>query len=203
MTLSNYDANDVYWEAQCMFLLKEYHRAAHIIKLRGLERTNIYCHYLAVESYLEAQEYQAAIDLLNSVDTDNLASSLVGGGGGAAGLNTDNESTNRSMNLNEPSKLDVLSSIWLLKGKVLEAMDNRTLAMECYVQALQLSVYCTEALDALVQHEMLMAWEEKDLMASLPFEQQCLEADIKIVKTLYTSKLKKYYESIECAVSLC
>jgi anaphase-promoting complex subunit 6 len=46
-----------------------------------------------------------------------------------------------------------------LKGKIFEAMDNRSLAMDCYVQALQKSVYCTEALDALVDHEMLMAWE--------------------------------------------
>lgn len=38
-------------------------------------------------------------------------------------------------------------------------MDNRGLAMDYYVQALHKSVYCYEALEALVQHEMLMAWE--------------------------------------------
>jgi len=38
-------------------------------------------------------------------------------------------------------------------------MDNRNLAMDCYVEALQKSVYCTEALDSLVEHEMLLAWE--------------------------------------------
>lgn len=38
-------------------------------------------------------------------------------------------------------------------------MDNRGLAMDYYVQALHKSVYCFEALEALVQHEMLMAWE--------------------------------------------
>lgn len=40
-------------------------------------------------------------------------------------------------------------------------MDNRGLAMDYYVQALHKSIYCFEALDALVQHEMLMGWEGK------------------------------------------
>lgn len=52
-----------------------------------------------------------------------------------------------------------MASISFLKGKIYEAMDNRGLAMDYYVQALHKSVYCYEALEALVQHEMLMAWE--------------------------------------------
>lgn len=52
-----------------------------------------------------------------------------------------------------------MASISFLKGKIYEAMDNRGLAMDYYVQALHKSVYCFEALDALVQHEMLMGWE--------------------------------------------
>lgn len=73
-------------------------------------------------------------------------------------------------------------------------MDKRTLAIDCYIQALQKSVYLTEALDALMQHEMLMAWEEKDLIQHImPAQQQGNEADLQILKHLYESKLKKYY----------
>lgn len=73
-------------------------------------------------------------------------------------------------------------------------MDKRTQSIDCYIQALQKSVYLTEALDALMQHEMLMAWEEKDLLLHiLPTPQQGNEADIRIIKHLYESKLKKYY----------
>lgn len=46
-----------------------------------------------------------------------------------------------------------------MKGKVLEAMDNRGLASECYKQALQCDVHCFEAFDALIQHHMLTATE--------------------------------------------
>lgn len=87
-----------------------------------------------------------------------------------------------------------MSSLYLLKAKILESMDKRTQSIDCYIQALQKSVYLTEALDALMQHEMLMAWEEKDLLQHiLPTPQQGNEADIKILKHLYESKLKKYY----------
>lgn len=73
-------------------------------------------------------------------------------------------------------------------------MDKRTLAIDCYIQALQKSVYLTEALDALMQHEMLMAWEETDLIQHImPAPQNGNEADLQILKYLYESKLKKYY----------
>lgn len=181
MTLSNYDPNDVYWHAQCMFLLKEFHRAAHILRVRGLEKSNLFCHYLAVECLLEAKDYAEAIELLNSVDTENLSATIC----------MDDASIS-SAAAAEPTRTEILSSIWVLKGRVLDAMDNRSMAMDAYIQALQLSVYCTEALDALVQHEMLMAWEETELMQSLPFAQQCTEADGRIIRRLYANKMKKY-----------
>lgn len=75
-------------------------------------------------------------------------------------------------------------------------MDKRTLAIDCYILALQKSVYLTEALDALMQHEMLMAWEEMDLINHImPAQQNGNEADLKILRHLYDSKLKKYYSA--------
>lgn len=47
----------------------------------------------------------------------------------------------------------------LLKGKVLESMDNRGLASECYKQALQYDVYCYEAFDSLIKYQMLTSSE--------------------------------------------
>lgn len=53
------------------------------------------------------------------------------------------------------------ASFLLLKGKVLEAMDNRGLAADCYKHALQLDVYCFEAFDSLIKYQMLTAAEGK------------------------------------------
>lgn len=92
---------------------------------------------------------------------------------------------------------DILASLYLLKAKILESMDKRSLAVDNYVMALQKSVYLTEALDALLQHEMLMAWEESELINSImPLKQQCNnETDMAILKHLYEQKLKKYYKT--------
>ncbi|XP_052869462.1 cell division cycle protein 16 homolog [Anopheles cruzii] len=187
--LSNDDPRDVYWEAQCMFLLREYHRAVHIIRSRQLEKKNLLCYYLAAECMTEAKEYQEALNILNSVDCEML--------GLSTGTRDDSrDDVETSTVYEEPNRNEILASVYFLKGKVLEAMDNRILAMDCYVQALHKSVYCTEALDALVQHEMLMPWEEKELMQHIPMTQQCTEAERKVLKCLYESKLKKYYDSI-------
>ena len=49
--------------------------------------------------------------------------------------------------------------MFLLKGKLLESMDNRGPAAECYKQALQYDVYCYEAFDSLIKYQMLTASE--------------------------------------------
>jgi hypothetical protein len=51
------------------------------------------------------------------------------------------------------------SAVQLLRGHILEALENRSLAVECYREALQLDVQCYEALDCLIQHHMLTALE--------------------------------------------
>lgn len=172
-----------------MYHLGEYHRAAHIIKLRGYESTNLLCHYLAAECIFEAKEYPAALEIFSLIDLDSANTTAYATG--------DDTSVLMFAGLDEtdgPSKTEIMASISFLRGNVLEAMDNRQLAMDCFVQALHLSVYCTEALDALVQHEMLLASEEQDLINHLPFEQQCSEAEAKVLRKLYEAKLKKYYE---------
>jgi hypothetical protein len=47
----------------------------------------------------------------------------------------------------------------VLRGQIYEAMDNRTLAMECFKEALRQDVYCYEAFDLLVNHHMLSSQE--------------------------------------------
>lgn len=179
-----------------MFMMREYHRAAYIIKNRGFEKTNIFCFYLLIESLFEANEYQEALDLINSIDLDYLTGSVNNG--------TIEDNVNDTvmkimstvdLDSNGPTKAEILASICLLKGKILEALENRTMAMTAYIEALHLSVYCTEALDSLVQHDMLFDSQEKELITHLPVDSQCTENESKILLKLYKSKLKKYYES--------
>ena len=74
-----------------MFLLKEYHRAAHIIRFHELEKSHIPCYNLLLESLYEAKEFSEAVSIINIVDIEFLASSLINqplDGGGLDGHST-------------------------------------------------------------------------------------------------------------------
>ncbi|XP_068155741.1 cell division cycle protein 16 homolog [Drosophila tropicalis] len=192
--LSGQEPRDVYYQAQCMFLLGEYHRAAHTIQHHKLEKSSLPCFNLLLESLYAAKEFNEAVNVIQTVEVELMTISLINQPV-EAGSGYYMES-NSVFGGEENYRNELLSSIYLMKGKVYEAMDNRGMAMDFYIQALHKSVYCFEALEALVQHEMLMAWEEFELMQHLPLAQQSSETDAKLILKLYESKLKKYYELI-------
>jgi hypothetical protein len=66
----------------------------------------------------------------------------------------------------------ILGSIYLLKGRILEALDNRALASEAFKEALRVDAYCLEAFRALITHEILTADEEKELLTTIPIAAQ-------------------------------
>ncbi|GLG97739.1 Cell division cycle protein 16, partial [Gryllus bimaculatus] len=169
VSLSGEDPDDVYWLAQCMYLMKQYHRAVNLIKSRGLEKTNLLCLYLVVRCLLEAREPTDALQILSEVEQEgnfNLTTNMI----------TDSTTVNHSLLDNNLNHLQ--SAILYLKGCVYEAMDNRGLAADCYKQSLRRDVHCYEAFEALVQHQMLSSWEAHE------------EG---LLRLLYESKLKKYH----------
>ncbi|GJQ84451.1 hypothetical protein Trydic_g15664 [Trypoxylus dichotomus] len=175
--LTSNNPRDVYWLAQCMYLLKQYHRAAHLLRSNNLDKTYVLCNYLTVKCLFDANELNEALKVLNTMDLEVF-------------LQNGNEDEFKLFD--DTPRNQVQSSVLLLKGKVLEAMDNRGLASDCYKQALQCDVYCSEAFDSLVQHHMLSANEEEDLINSLPISKQCNTEEASILLMLYRSKLKKY-----------
>ncbi|GAB1859993.1 Cell division cycle protein 16-like protein [Camponotus japonicus] len=181
VSLSNEDPKDVCTLAQCMYLMKQYHRAAHLIKRYGLEKTDVMCHYLTVRCLLEAKEYNDALQVINESE---ICTNIT-----QAGITF----TDR-MDIFQDAPKNVQSSILYVKGRVYEAMDNRAVATECYKQALQCDVYSYEAFEALVQNQMLSASEERELLESLPFAEQCMKGEAELLRLLYDSKLKKYQE---------
>lgn len=74
--LSNNYPRDVYQLAQCMFMLNEFNRAAHVIKASGLEKSNLLCLTLLVECLFAANDHPEALNLLNSLEIEELNTSL-------------------------------------------------------------------------------------------------------------------------------
>ncbi|XP_032686384.1 cell division cycle protein 16 homolog [Odontomachus brunneus] len=181
LSLSNEDPKDVCTLAHCMYLMKQYHRAAHLIRRHGLEKTDVMCYYLTVRSLLEAKEYNEALQVISESEIcTNMTQSGI-------------TFTDRTDILQDAPK-NVQSAILYVKGRVYEAMDNRAVATEFYKQALQCDVYSYQAFEALVQNQMLSAAEERELLESLPFAEQCTEGETELLRLLYESKLKKYQE---------
>ncbi|XP_015514715.2 cell division cycle protein 16 homolog [Neodiprion lecontei] len=190
LSLGNENPKDVHALAQCMFLMKQYHRAAHLIRSRGLEKTDIMCHYLAVRCLLEAKEFTEALQVIVEMEmSTNISASGV--------------SFNSQADILEVAPKNVQSSILYCKGRVYEAMDNRAVALDCYKQALQCDVHSYQAFEALVQNQMLSAAEEKELLESLPITEQCSGGEAKLLRLLYESKLKKYQSPAEKEPLLC
>lgn len=92
--LSNNYPKDVYQLAQCMFMLREYNRAAHVIKSSGLENSNLLCLTLLVECLYDSKDYQEALNLLTSIEIEDLNMSL----------HNDTESESMICQTNEPNK---------------------------------------------------------------------------------------------------
>lgn len=185
--LSNGDPMDVYNMAQCMYSLNEYHRASEVIKQYNLHKTNMMCHYLAVKSLVQAKMFAEALDLLNSADNE-------------PNFNGTSFADAESI-IEDKSKMRIYALLNYLRGQVFEALDNRVLACEYYRMAIQNDVHCYEAFNALVQHQMLTALEEKQLLDSLPFNQQCTESESVIVRSLYEGLLKKFHSNTSKATT--
>ncbi|XP_053593265.1 cell division cycle protein 16 homolog [Microplitis demolitor] len=184
VSLSNEEPRDICTLAQCMYLMKQYHRAAHLIRSRGLEKTDSMCHYLTIRSLLEAKEFTEALQIINETEL-------------CTSMSQTGVSFMEHTNFMQDAPKNVQSSIFYVKGRVHEATDNRSVAADCYKQALHYDVYSYQAFEALVQNQMLSAAEEKELLDSLPFNEQCSEADRDLLKLLYESKLKKYQAPME------
>ncbi|XP_052785133.1 cell division cycle protein 16 homolog isoform X1 [Mya arenaria] len=191
VTLSNGNVDDVYWYAQCLYLIGQYHRAAHCILRKKLHKNHLCCRYLAAKCHYACKEYQEALNILDFAESTGLP------------LNRRMSFANQSVH--EPEILpssgkNMQSSINMLRGEIYEAMDNRALAQECYWEALRQDVYCYDAFNLLVNHQMLSAQEEKELLASLPFSTQCPSEEVELVKYLYENKLKKYDKPMEARI---
>merc|ERR1740128_331407 len=161
-----------------MHFCTQYHRAANLITSLKLDQKHLSCKHLAALSLYEAKMYSEALGLLE-VDfewKDLPAKSCV-----------DSASP-------FPSSENLRSSLYLLRGKIHEAMDNRIPAIEDYKTSLKLDVCCNEAFELLVRHEMLTPDEESSLLESLPFEEQCdhYEGESVLIQALYNDQIKKY-----------
>ncbi|XP_018418492.1 PREDICTED: cell division cycle protein 16 homolog isoform X2 [Nanorana parkeri] len=190
-SLSHEEPQDVYWLAQCLYLTAQYHRASHALRSRKLDKMYEACRSLAARCHYAAKEYQQALDILDMEEP--ISKKLFDKG------IKDEKILKDSSGEWQMSQSSIKSSICLLRGKIYDALDNRTLATYSYKEALKFDVYCFEAFDLLTAHHMLTAQEEKELLDSLPISKKCPE-DQELLRFLFENKLKKYNKPSETVI---
>ncbi|XP_037517524.1 cell division cycle protein 16 homolog [Rhipicephalus sanguineus] len=171
-SLSGENSDDIYTMAHCLYLTKQYHRAAHCIESRNLHKANLNFKILAVSSRLAGKEYKEALEISEAPLLDSFRP----------------ESSSDDFF----SQHQLEASLHLLKGKANEAIENRSVAAECYKKALALDIHCYEAFDALVKHQMLSREEEESVLNLLTMAMGASCEDSEFVRLLYGTKVKKY-----------
>jgi len=153
---------DVCMLAGCLLAAEKYARCASLVVSKGLHTQHQGCLYLAAKALFSSGEVEEAGRLLEE---------------GEAALG--------DMNCGEWAP-----STQLLRGYIYEALDNRPAATQAFQAALKGDVFCYEAFDALVTHQLLTQEEERKLVAALPFQE--LEQCDRLASSLYSISLKKY-----------
>jgi len=175
-TLSGDHEQDVYLLAQCYYYDGQYQRAALLLITRKCERSNLYFRCLTAKCLYAAKEYGKALDILD-LDDKNMVPEL---------------NLNETIWEPEGSMNSIRGQIYLLRGKIHEALMNRIVATQNYKEALHHDIYCFEAFQLLTQHHMLSRAEEIELFECLPFDKDCANGDVDFVKYLYSINIKKY-----------
>ena len=91
---------------------------------------------------------------------------------------------------NNPATL--VSSLYLLRGRAYEELDNRERAIEWYTKALVANVSCVEAFNRLIEQRMLSSEQEQTLLLDLPWV-----PDDRWLCLMYQSKIMTYQGEVE------
>nr|CAH8847274.1 unnamed protein product [Trichobilharzia regenti] len=201
--LEKYRPEDVLLYAKALYHSRQYHRAIVLIQnCKDLKRSLI-CRYFIAQCYYACSEYNKALEILEQPDNSTNISSLA-----PCPLSklftqlhsetVDSETSSKQLNnvesnelINEFTSEHLQSSIALLKGKLYELMDNRSLAIQFYKEALLLDVTCYEAFEKLVHLQSISSEEESLLLSELNFVEHLNPLMGKLTEFLYKDKLNK------------
>ena len=222
--LSKGNPGDVMRLAECLIIEKQYHRASHLLKSYNLDASDLRGCYLAAKAAYEAKELEEANMIMElggsmiemekqsiaeyckkngkpktpSVSVTPITSNFSTRIEKEKVINPMDPNANLDSGMLESEKIAelrcTLGAIFLLRGRILESLDNRILAADAFKEAVRIDVFCHEAFEALIKHQILTADEEQDLLLSMPFDIQCEgdKSEQELFKFLHQMSLKKY-----------
>ncbi|XP_050677760.1 cell division cycle protein 16 homolog isoform X2 [Leptidea sinapis] len=147
----------------------ELHRAAHAVTSRGLHMSHLLCLGVAMRAFVAAKEPSTALNLM-----DECYPSLL-----------------------EPRNMDqthnrALSGVLVTQARALTALERRDAAVEALKTALRADVACYEALDLLLEQHALTPALEKELIQSLPINNQLNASEAALLRAAYRERVLRY-----------
>ncbi|TGZ72681.1 hypothetical protein CRM22_001948 [Opisthorchis felineus] len=212
--LGKNNPKDILLFAQALYYSKQYHRAISLLTSRKNMMQWLITRYLIAQCHYACAEFEEALNILEDSDkcsvhllnssatalvtgaptkrhTPNIASYKAGKPTRTRTSYSDSSSTEGEL-LGGFTYKTLQSSIALLKGKIHESFENRTLAVQHYREALVLDVTCYEAFEKLFHFQAVEPLEEACLFADLDFAGQLDPKMAKLVEFLYEDKVNQH-----------
>lgn len=171
------DPADIYMQAQALFLGRHYRRAFHLLNASQIVLRDLRFRYLAAKCLEELKDWDQCLQMLGEAKVDEHG-------------NVSNLKDSHVMYLEkdgEDREINILSAICFLRGKAYEALENRAQARQWYKAAIKADPLCYEALERLIENQMLTCEEEMSLLSSLQFG-----AEDGWIASFYSCLIKKY-----------
>ncbi|KAI9489986.1 hypothetical protein BDB00DRAFT_840367 [Zychaea mexicana] len=175
------DFNDVYFLAQAYYQSHEYERALDLLNKKKTLNKSVQCRYLAGLCAIGLENWHDALDYLGP----------------------DNPFADKNAHAHiwwyEDSRRGASDGLIKLESMMCYARGTAYLqlreiekAKNCFKEALRVDVKCYDALDALIEYNMLEEKAEWDFISTLPYEEHCGLSDADLFRSLYMIQLKRY-----------
>ncbi|CAM6099881.1 unnamed protein product [Calypogeia fissa] len=183
-TMAGNTPQDLYMQAQALFLGKEYRRALHLLRRFHLVSADLRFRYLAAKCLAEVKDWEECLVMLGEGEVDE--------DGNVVDVLPDEQVGDLSETKDvDEREIHISAAMCLLRGKAYEALENRARALCWYKAALKADPFCFEAFEHLVDNYMLTNEQESKLLASLKFD-----PEDRWLSLMYSCRANKYGQGI-------
>eukprot|EP00899_Mesostigma_viride_P002645 jgi/Mesvir1/12381/Mv00559-RA.3 len=197
VSLSGGCPQDVFLLVQAYMYGRQHRRALHLIRAWSAERAQplapgdeLALRYLAAKCLVECGQWEECLSLLDGVEVpapDQGGPSAQGPKGGVRGTPAPSIWVEAETAL-PGEALNLRAALCYLRGQAYDALSNRAKATHWFKAAVKADPFCYQAVEKLLEHQLLTAEQEQQLFESLDRSSPMAEWLV----SLYTCKRKKY-----------
>ncbi|KAL5248936.1 hypothetical protein ACHWQZ_G017960 [Mnemiopsis leidyi] len=175
VSLGGGDPKDIFTFVNILYLRGEYRRAVYFIQTNRLQ-ISFYGAYLIAKCQAARGDWNEAKETLELLpEPSPLAPPPIS----ADGVMTEQE---------------LMSSVYLLKGTVYQALDNHQFAAQCFKLALKEDPYCVEAYENLVYNHYYTGKCEGEIISdTIDNSEDLTTEEAELIRFLYAGMSKKYH----------